>query len=255
MLYKILFIGDVIGRPGRKKIKEVLKDIVEREGIFFVIINGENLAGGLGINEKVADEMFSIGVDVITTGNHVWRKREALDFLKREERILRPANLPPGNPGRGYGIFEKNGVKIAVINLVGRVFMNPYEHPFLTADRILQEVEADLIIVDFHAEATSEKKAMGFYLDGRVSAVLGTHTHVPTADERILPKGTLYITDVGMTGAVDSIIGMDKEKAIRGFLTLIPEKFTPARGKVEMNGVILTFDDNFKGISIERIRL
>ncbi len=256
MPLNVLFVGDVIGRTGRRKLKEVLPGLKERFDISFVVINGENLAGGLGINRKVAEEVFSLGVDVITTGNHVWRKREAFKLLDEDHRILRPSNLPPGNPGRGYGVYDVSGIKVAVINLIGRVFMGPYEHPFLEADRILDELngKVDITIVDFHAEATSEKIALGLYLDGRASAVLGTHTHVQTADEKVLPGGTLYITDVGMVGAKRSVIGMNPEKAIKGFLTLIPSRFEAAKGEAELNGVLLRFDDDRRGTSIERVR-
>ncbi len=257
MPLNVLFVGDVIGRTGRKKLKECLPELKRRYSLDFVIVNGENLAGGLGINRKVSEEVFSFGVDVITTGNHVWRNKEAFSLLDENTRILRPANFPPGNPGKGYGIFSAGDKKICIINLIGRVFMGAYEHPFNTADRVLDEVgsEAHVIIVDFHAEATSEKKALGLYLDGRVSAVLGTHTHVQTADETILPKGTLYITDVGMVGAKNSVIGMNPEKAISGFLTLIPSRFEVAKGEAELNGAVLSFSDDGRGISIERVRL
>ena len=254
MPLNILFIGDVIGRPGRKKLREVLPSLKKELDLFFIIANGENLAGGLGINRKVAQELFEVGVDVITTGNHVWRNKEAYTLVQEDHRVLRPLNLPPGNPGNGYGVYEKEGVKIAVFCLLGRTFMSPAEHPFLTMDKALEEVSAPIKIVDFHAEATSEKKALGYYLDGRVSAVLGTHTHVTTADERILPKGTLYITDVGMTGPKESVIGMDVDVAIKGFLTLMPFRFTAGKGEAEMNAVLFRFDDNLKPVSIERIR-
>ena len=224
----------------------------------FVIANGENAAGGIGINPEKAEELFTLGVDVITTGNHVWKKREVLPYLERQPRLLRPANYPPGAPGRGSGIFEVGDAKrIAILNLEGRVFMKPLESPFKVAEECvsLLKEETSLIIVDFHAEATSEKMALGWFLDGEVSAVIGTHTHVQTSDERILPGGTAYITDAGMTGPINSVIGMKKEIAIRGFLSQLPNRFEVAGGEVELQGVYLELDEGTgRALKIQRIK-
>ncbi|HQI16508.1 MAG TPA: TIGR00282 family metallophosphoesterase, partial [Bacillota bacterium] len=230
----ILFIGDVVGRPGRNYLCTNLKRLVEENNIDFVIINGENSAGGVGITRSTYDELLGMGADIITLGNHSWAKKEVLEFIEDAERLIRPANYPEGTPGKGFRIAEKAGKRIAVINLSGRVFMDCIDCPFKAADKILNELknEADVIIVDFHAEATSEKLAMGWYLDGRVHAVLGTHTHVQTSDERILPGGTAYITDVGMTGPIDSILGVEKETVIRKFITGMPARFEIAGGEV-----------------------
>jgi metallophosphoesterase (TIGR00282 family) len=226
-----LFIGDVIGRPGRRALKRHLPSLLNRYSPSLVIANGENAAGGIGITEKVGKELFT-QVDVLTSGNHIWDKREAIEYLKREPRLIRPANYPPGNPGKGAFIFkEDGGKKMAVLNLQGRVFMEPVDCPFRKADEEVEVLKAvtPVIIVDFHAEATSEKQAMGWYLDGKVSAVVGTHTHVVTADERILPGGTAFITDVGMAGGYNSIIGIRKDQALKRFLTARPQRFEPAK--------------------------
>ncbi len=226
-----LFIGDVIGRPGRRVLKRHLPSLLNRYSPSLVIANGENAAGGIGITEKVGKELFT-QVDVLTSGNHIWDKREAIEYLKREPRLLRPANYPPGNPGKGTFIFkEDGGKKMAVLNLQGRVFMEPVDCPFRKADEEVEALKAvtPVIIVDFHAEATSEKQAMGWHLDGKVSAVVGTHTHVVTADERILPRGTAFITDVGMAGGYNSIIGIRKDQALKRFLTARPQRFEPAK--------------------------
>ncbi|MEJ2069544.1 MAG: TIGR00282 family metallophosphoesterase, partial [Syntrophobacterales bacterium] len=210
----ILFLGDIVGSPGRRAVEEVLDRLVDRHFIDLVVGNGENASGGIGITPPVADQLLNMGIDLLTSGNHIWKHRDILPYLEETDRLLRPANYPPDTPGRGHTVLETAiGEKIAVINLEGRVFMNPLECPFRTADQILSQVppEVKVILVDMHAEATSEKLAMGWYLDGRVSAVLGTHTHVQTADERLLPQGTAYITDVGMTGPINSVIGMKTE--------------------------------------------
>jgi metallophosphoesterase (TIGR00282 family) len=226
-----LFIGDVIGRPGRSALKKHLPSLLNRYSPSLVIANGENSAGGIGITEKVGEELFT-QVDVLTSGNHIWDKREAFEYLKREPRLLRPANYPPDNPGKGTFIFkEDGGKKMAILNLQGRVFMEPVDCPFRKADEEVEALKAvtPVIIVDFHAEATSEKQAMGWHLDGRVSAVVGTHTHVVTADERILPGGTAFITDVGMVGGYNSIIGIRKDQALKRFLTARPQRFEPSK--------------------------
>jgi len=255
---KILFIGDIVGRSGRTALKALLPNIRERFRIDFVIANGENAAAGFGITRSVATEMFSAGVDIITTGNHVWDKKEAVEYLMEEQRVLRPLNYPPGVPGTGTALAEVKSTKIAVLNVSGRVFMANYDCPFR---RTAEEVEAlkgkaDVIIVDFHAEATSEKIAFGRYLDGKVSAVVGTHTHVQTADEQVLSGGTAYITDVGMTGPVDSIIGVDVDQIIGRFLTLMPTRFNVAEGEAIFAAVIVEVDEKTgRASSIQRLQL
>src|SRR5919198_986413 len=217
MPVKILFIGDIIGKPGRQVISRELHRLVDHHRVDLVIANGENAAGGFGITEETAKELFASGIHLLTSGNHVWDKKEALEFIDREGRLLRPANYPAGTPGRGSRVLSTaGGVRVAVLNLEGRVFMNNLDCPFRTADRelALLRKETPVVLVDFHAEATSEKVSLGWYLDGRASAVIGTHTHVQTADERLLPGGTAYLSDVGMTGPMDSIIGMRRDIVI-----------------------------------------
>ncbi len=242
---RLLMIGDIVGRSGRRAVKETIP-LLQKEGNFdFVIANGENAAGGLGITRKVADELFSCNIDVITMGNHVWRQKEIHNFISREERLIRPANFPPGVPGVGCNVFlTRNNLKIAVINLAGRTFMPVLDCPFRKANELLLRLTGltKLIVVDFHAEATSEKVAMGWHLAGQVSAVCGTHTHVQTADERILYGGTAYISDIGMTGPRDSVIGVKKELAIEKFLSQIPQKFEVATGSYQFNAVIIEID-------------
>ncbi|ADQ07456.1 metallophosphoesterase [Caldicellulosiruptor hydrothermalis 108] len=252
---RFLAIGDVVGRPGRNILKSTLSKLKENYKIDVVIANCENAAGGNGLTKKVADELFSIGIDVMTMGNHVWANKEIFSFIENETRIIRPANYPEGTtPGRGYNVFEKNNVKFTVINLCGRVFMENLDCPFRKIDEILKKIECPIIIVDFHAEATSEKIALGFYVDGRVSCVYGTHTHVQTADEKILPNGTAYITDIGMTGPYDSVLGVDKDIVIQKFTTLLPVRFEVAKGKAQFNGIVFEVDNNSgKAVSIERI--
>ena len=225
----------------------------------FIIANGENASGGMGITPQTADQLFNMGVNCITSGNHIWRKKEVIPFLEGEPRLLRPANYPRGAPGRGDGIYmTENGTKVGVLNLEGQVFMRALESPFKTAEEQVSYLrkETQVIIIDFHAEATSEKMALGWFLDGEVSAVLGTHTHVQTADERVLPGGTAYITDVGMTGPRDSVIGVKKEIALERFLTLLPNKFEPASGSMELQGAIVEIDEG-TGLSlgIRRIKM
>jgi len=248
---RILFIGDIFGRPGRTIVQERLKGLVREHSIGLVIANGENSAAGFGITPSLAEDLFELGIDVITTGNHVWDKREILDYFEiangnqtdPARRLLRPANYPPDMPGWGLYEGKKNGVPYAVINLQGRIFMASNDDPFRTVDQLLKQVQAKVIFVDIHAEATSEKVAMGWYLDGRVSAVVGTHTHIPTADERVLPKGTAYITDVGMTGPYDSVIGVQKELVVGKFLSNMPVRFEPATGDVRLCAVIVDCDE------------
>ncbi|WPX09715.1 TIGR00282 family metallophosphoesterase [Anaerocellum danielii] len=252
---RFLAIGDVVGRPGRNILKSTLSKLKENYKIDVVIANCENAAGGNGLTKKVADELFSIGIDVMTMGNHVWANKEIFSFIENETRIIRPANYPEGTtPGRGYNVFEKNNFKFAVINLCGRVFMENLDCPFRKIDEILRKIECPIVIVDFHAEATSEKIALGFYVDGRVSCLYGTHTHVQTADEKILPNGTAYITDIGMTGPYDSVLGVDKDIVIQKFTTFLPVRFEVAKGKAQFNGIVFEVDNNSgKAISIERI--
>lgn len=256
---KILFIGDVVGKVGRNTVRALLPTIVQRFRTDLVIANGENLAGGFGITEKTAMELFAMDVHVITTGNHVWDKRESVSFIAKDHRVLRPLNYPNGTPGTGSILFPMpNRKSVAVVNLCGRVFMNTLECPFRTGRREVDKLslETNIIIVDFHAEATSEKIAFGYYMDGLVSAVVGTHTHVQTADERILDGGTAYISDVGMTGPLTSVIGIDKDQIIERFLSLMPRKYDVAGGKGLLSGVLLDIDDaTGRASSIQRLQL
>lgn len=243
---RLLMIGDVVGRPGRRALKENVRNLQKELDIDFVVANGENAAGGNGITREVAKELLATGIDVITMGNHVWNHKEIFGFLDQEKRIIRPANYPPGVPGVGVNVYEtRRQVPIAVINLSGRVFMADLECPFRKADQLISEIQGitRVILVDFHAEATSEKMAMGWYLAGRVSALCGTHTHVQTADERILPGGTAYITDVGMTGPRDSVIGVKRELVLDKFLTQLPRRFEVASGLYQFNAVVIEIDD------------
>ncbi len=258
-MIRVLFIGDIVGKPGRKVLSSLLPSLKEKYKPSIIIANGENAAGGFGITPDVADEIFSIGVDVITSGNHIWDKKEIVEYLDRERRILRPANYPDSSPGKGSIILKiEGGERIAVVNLQGRVFMDSIDCPFRIAVKEIEKIssEARIIIVDFHAEATSEKAAMGWFLDGRVSAVVGTHTHVQTADERILSERTAFITDVGMVGSLNSVIGLEKEAVIKRFLTNMPQKFEPATKQLKLDGVIIDID-NITGcaINIERLTL
>lgn len=250
---RVLAVGDIVGENGLKKAKEVLPNLKRDKNIDFIIMNGENVAGGMGITEKLYNEMLSIGVNVVTMGNHTWGKKEIFNFIDSPQ-LIRPANYPEGVVGKGYGVYECKGKRIAVINLIGRTDMNVLsENPFIKVKQILKEVqkESDIIIVDFHAEATAEKIAMGYYLDGEVSIIFGTHTHVQTADEAILPHGTAYITDIGMTGPKNSVIGMDIKASIKRFETTLPEKYKLADGICMLNGCI--FDINDENCRIEKI--
>ena len=242
----ILLIGDVVGRPGRELVRKGLRALIDIHELDFVIANAENAAAGFGVTKDIGDTLLEAGIDVMTSGNHIWDKKEVIDYIKAEPRLLRPANYPAGVPGRGgYVAQAADGRAVGVINAMGRVFMLAIDDPFAT---VLREIDAirhrtRVIVVDFHAEATSEKIAMGWHLDGRVTAIIGTHTHVQTADERILPKGTAYLTDVGMTGPHDSIIGMEVEPSLARFLNGMPTKFEPASGNPRLNGVIIEADE------------
>ena len=256
---KLLFIGDIFGKPGREIVRRGLPALIDHHALDFVIANGENAAAGFGITGDIADALFGYGIDVMTSGNHVWDKKEVLDYIPRQPKLLRPANFPAGVPGRGsYLGRTRTGEPVGVINVMGRIFMNPLDDPFTV---VLREIEAlraktRVIIVDFHAEATSEKVAMAWHLDGRATAVLGTHTHVQTADERLLPKGTACMTDVGMTGPHDSIIGVTVEAALGRFLNAMPARFESASGPGRLNATLITADPaTGKATGIERLNM
>jgi len=262
---KILFVGDIFGSAGRKIVREHIHHICSTNHVELVVMNAENAAGGFGVTPQIAEELFDLGADVLTTGNHVWDKRELMDYLEsvpedskdRPRRVLRPANLAPGVPG--YGVFEgktQSGVDFAVVDLMGRVFMSGTNDPFHFINDLLPSIRTKVIIVDFHGEATSEKVAMGWHLDGKVTAVLGTHTHVPTADERILPGGTAYQTDVGMSGPYDSVIGVEKDLVLRRFLTGMPGKFEAAKGNPKLCAALIECDAaTGRAIAIRRLML
>ncbi|GAC1433105.1 MAG: TIGR00282 family metallophosphoesterase [Terriglobales bacterium] len=261
---RILFIGDIFGRPGRTIVRERLAGLVRDNAIDLVIANGENSAAGFGITPQLAEELFELGIDVLTTGNHVWDKREIVDYFEAADgnphspakRLLRPANYASGLPGWGVYEGQRGTIPYAIINLQGRVFMASNDDPFRTVDQLLKQIQAKIIFVDIHAEATSEKVSMGWYLDGRVTVVVGTHTHVPTADERVLPGGTAYITDVGMTGPFDSVIGVKKELVISRFLNNMPVRFEAASGDVRLCAVIVECDDTTgRAKDIKRVML
>lgn len=248
----VLMIGDVIGSPGRQAISRLLPVLRQQYGVDVVIANAENVAGGIGVTPSTAKELLDAGADVLTSGNHIWAHKEIIPYLDSEMPILRPLNYPPGIPGKGYIVNRK----YMVVNLLGRVFMGNFDCPFRAMDQILAGVKPKpaVIIVDFHAEATSEKVAMGRYLDGRVSAVIGTHTHVGTIDTQLLPKGTAYVTDIGMTGPIDSIIGDDADEVLRRFLTIIPSRLSVGKGRTALNAVLVGIDDESgKATNIERI--
>ena len=247
-------VGDVIGKPGRNAISVLLPELREKHSIDLIVANGENAAGGIGLTPDTAQEFFQSGVNVITSGNHIWHHKELLPYLESEPRVLRPLNMPPGVPGQGYVITEK----VMVVSLLGRVFIGPFDCPFRAMDQLLEEINPrpPIILVDFHAEATAEKVALGWYLDGRVSAVLGTHTHVGTIDFRVLPKGTAFVSDVGMVGAVDSVIGDDIDSVIERFLTLMPHRLSVGKGNTMFNSVLVDVEeDNGKAVSISRLDL
>ena len=239
-------IGDIVGRSGRRAVRELLPELKQSHDIDLVIANGENAAGGVGITRKVLENLLDWGIDIVTSGNHVWDKKEVYKFIDDEQYpLLRPANYPPEVPGRGYRIFNHQGVKVGVINLLGQVFMGEFDCPFRIFDEIFDEIkrEAEIIIVDFHAEATAEKVAFGWYADNRATAVVGTHTHIQTADEWVLPGGTGYISDLGMTGPINSVIGVKKDKVIDKFVTKLPTRFEVAKGEVKLCGVVLEIND------------
>ena len=256
---RILFVGDIFGKPGREVARRAIPALVSDRGIDLVIANVENSAAGFGVTGDIADAILGYGVDVMTSGNHVWDKKEVLDYIPRQPKLLRPANYPAGVPGRGaYLARTRTGEPVGVLNLMGRVFMTPLDDPFAVALREIEQLKARarVIFVDFHAEATSEKVAMGWHLDGRVTAVVGTHTHVQTADERILPKGTAYLTDAGMTGPHDSIIGVTVDAALGRFLNAMPTKFEAASGAGRLNAVVISADPaSGKATAIERLNL
>jgi metallophosphoesterase (TIGR00282 family) len=243
----VLFIGDVVGGPGRRGLKAAMPDLRERYAADLVIVNGENSAGGMGITEKTAEALFDAGTDVITTGNHVYRHRSVYSFLNSSDRVVRPANYPYANPGRGYTVVEGAGRRVGVINLSGAIGLKVARSPFHEVDNILEKIECDFAIVDFHAEVTSEKVAMGWHLDGRVAAVLGTHTHVPTADARVLPQGTAFISDVGMTGSRTSVLGVKPELILESMITQMPVKFETAEEDVWVMGAAVEVND--KGLA------
>ena len=251
---RILMVGDVIGKPGRNAISVLLPELREKHSIDLIVANGENAAGGIGLTPDTAQEFFQSGVNVITSGNHIWHHKELLPYLESEPRVLRPLNMPPGVPGQGYVIIEK----VMVVSLLGRVFIGPFDCPFRAMDQLLEEINPrpPIILVDFHAEATAEKVALGWYLDGRVSAVLGTHTHVGTIDFRVLPKGTAFVSDVGMVGAIDSVIGDDIDSVIERFLTLMPHRLSVGKGNTMFNSVLVDVEeDSGKAVSISRLDL
>lgn len=259
---RLLFLGDVVGRAGRKTVLEKLPGLRDRYRADFVILNGENAAGGFGITETIFLQFLDAGADVITSGNHVWDQREALVFIERQERFLRPLNLPASAPGRGAGLFKAaNGADVLVLNPMGRVFMADVDCPFHAVERELDACPlgraCDAVCIDFHAEATSEKQAMGHFVDGRASCVIGTHTHVPTADDQILPGGTAYISDAGMCGDYDSVLGMDKQEPVNRFLTRIPsERFEPAMGEATIAGLAVeTADDTGLAVAVSAMRI
>ncbi len=257
---KLLFIGDIVARPGRELVRRGVRTLVRRHAIDLVVANIENAAGGAGITREILDEVLKAGIDVLTSGNHIWDKREVLEFIDNTPRLLRPANYPARAPGAGSYVWQgPAGTLVGVINVMGRVFLANIDDPFAIVTQQIERVRAAgarVILVDFHAEATSEKLAFGWFLDGRVTAVVGTHTHVQTADERVLPQGTAYITDVGMTGAHDGVIGMDRESVIARFTTGLPARFEPATGDPRLNAVVIEANpESGRAVSIERVSL
>jgi metallophosphoesterase (TIGR00282 family) len=253
----VLVLGDIYGRPGRKIVSQFLPDLVKQYKPVLVVANGENAAGGFGLTRNVAEELFALGIDVLTSGNHIWDQKEMYHYISEEPRILRPANYPPQVPGASVYLHRCSDAVIAVVNLIGRVFMGDFDCPFRTADQILADLPAEVthVIVDFHGEATSEKIALALYLDGRISALVGTHTHVPTADEHILPKGTAFITDLGMCGPIHSVLGVDPEIVIDKFLTQLPTRFSVAKGPAYLSGVVISLSEDGRAAGILRLNL
>jgi metallophosphoesterase (TIGR00282 family) len=254
---KLLFVGDVVGGIGRRTLAALLPGIRDAHRPDFVIVNGENSAGGVGITEKTGRELFETGADAITLGNHAYRHREVYEYLDREERVVRPANYPKGSPGRGFTVVERDGMRLGVVNLSGLLYLEAVRSPFAEVDAALSELRdrADAVLVDMHAEATSEKVALGWHLDGRVTACVGTHTHVPTADGRVLPGGTAYITDVGMTGARNGVIGVKREQALERFIKLTNVRFETAEENPWLNAVLVEADGNGRATAIEQLLL
>jgi len=252
---RILFLGDIVGRPGRRGVARILPEWQARYAPDIVIANGENAAGGMGITPDIANELFALGIDVMTLGNHVWQKKEIYPMLDTEPRLIRPANYPPGVPGYGWGVFPVLDKQLAIMVLAGRVFMEHADCPFRTFDALRPQIDTPFLLIDFHAEATSEKAAFALYADGRASAIIGTHTHVQTADERILPGGTAFLSDVGMCGPLHSVIGMDPEIVIRRFITGMPAKFEVAKGAPVVCGVLIDLDRSTgRALSIQRLQ-
>ena len=255
---KIMMIGDVYGEPGRAALARLFPRLRDKYQVDFSVVNVENSAGGFGVTQAIAESVLELGVDVMTTGNHVWDKKEIMSYIVKENRLLRPANYPAGTPGAGHITVKSGPHRVTVINLMGRVFMHPIDCPFRKAEEILDAVRAEtpIRLVDFHCEATSESIAMGWWLDGKVSAVVGTHRHVQTADERVLPGGTAYITDLGMTGPTDGVIGVDREQILQRFLSQMPIRFETAKGPAALHGVVITVEpETGKATSIERLRV
>ena len=255
----ILFIGDIFASAGRNAVAGCLQEIISSHHIDLAVANAENAAGGFGLTPLVTEELLSMGLDVLTSGNHIWDKEEAIALIERDQRVVRPVNFPPGAPGRGFGVFTTGaGERLAVVSVLGRIFMTPYDCPFRAMESVLEKLGSStrVIFVDFHAEATSEKMALAWYLDGRVSAIVGTHTHVQTADERIFPRGTAYLTDAGMTGPHDSVIGVRKELALRRLMQQMPVRYQPADADLRLHGILIEVDaGSGRATSVERIGL
>jgi metallophosphoesterase (TIGR00282 family) len=254
---RILFLGDIVGKPGRRAVERVVPRLIDTHNLALVVANCENVTDGSGVDSDAAQRLLASGIDVLTSGNHIWRRNEIVDFIEADDRLLRPLNYPPENPGKGWTVFETaGGVPVAVVNLIGRVFMDSVDCPFRAIDQTLPSLakQARVIVVDMHGEATSEKGAMGWFLNGRVTAVLGSHTHVQTADERILPGGTAFITDAGMCGPLESVLGVDPDAAIRRFITHMPSKLEVAHGPAAVEGVVLEVEDSTgRALDIRRV--
>jgi len=256
-MIRVLFLGDIVGRPGRRAVKQFLPLLIKELRTDLVVANAENAAGGFGLNLEVAAELFRFGIDVITMGNHTWKNKEITKVFSRYNSVLRPANYPPGTPGKGFGFFQaRNGYQVGVVNLLGQVYLDPpLDCPFRVGEELLEYMKGktQFLLVDFHAEATSEKTAFAYYVDGRASSVLGTHTHITTADERILPGGTGYITDVGMCGPVDSVLGIKTETALKKFITKLPVRFQVSSGRAELNGLLMEWNEQGHTLQVKRI--